>query len=68
MIHGRVTKQTYGDILSKVQIRLHLWENKVLSMAGRVTLIKSVLSSLPSYIIQTTFLPSYVTEELDKII
>ncbi|XVF16288.1 hypothetical protein REPUB_Repub10bG0018300 [Reevesia pubescens] len=68
MIHGRVTKSTYMDIISKAQAKLHAWENKPLSIAGRITLIKSVMSALPCYLMQTTFLPEFVTSELDKLI
>ncbi|XVF08796.1 hypothetical protein REPUB_Repub07fG0034100 [Reevesia pubescens] len=68
MIHGRVTKQTYADIISRVQKRLLSWENKFLSLAGRTALIKSVLCSLPGYIMQTTYLPEYVIAEMDKLI
>lgn len=36
-------------------------------MAGRVILIQSVLSALPTYIMQTTYLPDHVVTELEKI-
>lgn len=57
MIHGRVTRQTYKDMLSRMQLRLASWENKSLSMAGRIVLIQSVLSAIPNYLMQTCFLP-----------
>lgn len=59
MLHGRVTRQTYKDLLSRVQARLASWENKYLSMAGRVILIQSVLSTLSNYLMQTVYLPSF---------
>lgn len=68
MIHGRITRQTYTDLLSKMQARLSAWENKHLSMAGRVTLAQSVLSALPNYLMQTLFLPEHVVNSIDKMI
>lgn len=68
MIHGRVTKQTYKDLISRMQARFAAWENKFLSMAGRVVLVQSVLSSIPNYLMQTVFLPENVVNELNKMI
>lgn len=66
MINGRVTKNTYGTLLSNTQARFNSWANKHLSMAGRVTLINSVLSAMPSYLMQTTMLPDNVIKEFEK--
>lgn len=68
MIDGRVNKATYGAIISKAQSRLLAWGNQFLSMAGRITLIQSVLSALPTYLMQTTLLPDYTVSELEKVI
>lgn len=68
MIHGRVLKKTYGELLSKTQARLMAWGNQHLSMAGRIVLVKSVLSALTSYLMQTTYLPEHVVKELEKVI
>nr|WMB96745.1 hypothetical protein [Solanum melongena] len=68
MVQGRVTKQIYSALISKVQNRIFSWGNQYLSMAGRVTLIKSILSALPSYLMQTCYLPDNVVQELDKMI
>lgn len=42
MIHGRVIKQTYKDLISRMQARLAFWDKKFLSMAGRLILVQSV--------------------------
>lgn len=68
MIHGRVTKVTYGAIISRAQSRLLSWGNQFLSMAGRITLIQSLLSALPTYLMQTTFLPDHIVNKLEKLI
>lgn len=48
--HQRVSRTTYNNILEKASSRLSNWKAKNLSFAGRVTLTKSVLSALPSYV------------------
>lgn len=67
MRNGRVTKLTYGSLLSRTQARLNSWAKKHLSMAGRVTLINSVISALPSYLMQTTLLPDNVIKDFEKL-
>lgn len=67
MIHGRVTKSTYSSLLSRAQARFLSWVNQFLSMAGRITLIQSVLSALPVYLMQSTFLPESTVTGLDKL-
>lgn len=64
--HGRVTKQTYHFLLDKATQRLSGWKSNALSLAGRITLTKSVLTALPSYVMQTSKVSSYICSELDK--
>ncbi|KAL8130769.1 LOW QUALITY PROTEIN: hypothetical protein V2J09_012252 [Rumex salicifolius] len=47
ILHGRVSKSTYKDAVLKVQSRAKSWNPKRISMAGRLTLCKSVLGALP---------------------
>ena len=42
-------KQFWQPMIEKVNNRLSRWKGKLLSMVGRVYLIKSVLSALPLY-------------------
>ncbi|EOY04491.1 Non-LTR retroelement reverse transcriptase-like protein [Theobroma cacao] len=67
MLHGRVTKATYSDLCNKVGRKLEQWSNKFLSMAGRVSLVQAVSSTMASYIMQTTLLPDSVAMEIDKL-
>ncbi|CAN1130010.1 Putative ribonuclease H protein At1g65750 [Linum perenne] len=57
ILHGRVTKHTYSYILDRLDRKLAGWKADNLSLAGRVTLASSVLNSIPSYIMKTSFLP-----------
>ncbi|KAK3184287.1 hypothetical protein Dsin_031573 [Dipteronia sinensis] len=67
LIHGRITKDTYKEILVKTQKRLATWKSASLSFAGRCTLIKSVTSALSVYAMQSIKLPSDICKTLDKI-
>ncbi|KAF5784203.1 putative RNA-directed DNA polymerase [Helianthus annuus] len=48
--------------------RLSLWKASLLSIGGRVTLIRSVLESLPSYFMSLYRAPVKVVEDLEGII
>ena len=39
-IHGRVTKRTFQQVLDRINKRLAGWKTKVLSLAGRATLVQ----------------------------
>lgn len=67
MIHSRITKYTYANLIDKVQNRLASWKSNHLSMVGRLTLIQSVTSSVPIYAMQTAKLPSSMCNSLDKL-
>ncbi|PON62373.1 hypothetical protein PanWU01x14_138980 [Parasponia andersonii] len=51
-----------------VYSRLEGWKCKLLSRAGRTTLIKSVVQSIPTYSIASFNLPISLCEDLDKAI
>ncbi|XP_038999129.1 uncharacterized protein LOC120124546 [Hibiscus syriacus] len=40
LIHGRITKATYSELVDKVHLRLNGWKMRHLSMAGRATLVR----------------------------
>ncbi|OMO87284.1 reverse transcriptase [Corchorus capsularis] len=67
IIHGKVSKATYQHVVDKVLRRLANWKGKVLSYAGRRTLIQSTLSSIPIYTMQTALLPASTAERLDQL-
>ncbi|BFG41163.1 hypothetical protein CerSpe_274360 [Prunus speciosa] len=67
LIHTRVTKATYQEIIDKVQRRLSSWKSHTLSMAGRLTLLQSVTSAIPIYSMQSAKLPVSVCKKLDQL-
>lgn len=49
LLHNKVSILIYSYVLEKIQERLFGWKVDRLSMAGRVTFCKAVLSALPIY-------------------
>ena len=60
-------KTAYLDLLTKLNKRLAGWEARFLSIAGRLVLLNSILSSLPIYYMSVLKLPQWVLSEIDKI-
>ncbi|KAK0588170.1 hypothetical protein LWI29_035325 [Acer saccharum] len=67
LIHGRITRGTYKEIIEKTQNRLAAWKSASLSVVGRCTLIKAVTSALPTYAMQSIKLPTEVWHTLDGL-
>lgn len=65
LLHHRVNRGTYQFVIDKVTQRLSSWKSKTLSFAGRITLAKSVLQAIPSHVMQSSFLPRSVCDEVD---
>ncbi|WJX23235.1 hypothetical protein P8452_12461 [Trifolium repens] len=64
---GRTTRGKFQHIISKMQNRLSGWKHQCLSFAGRLTLTKSVLSSIPYYHMQYAKIPKTLCDEMEKI-
>ncbi|XP_039054285.1 uncharacterized protein LOC120196582 [Hibiscus syriacus] len=45
LLHNRINKRTYNNIIQRVNDKLTLWKAKSLSLAGRIILAKSVMRS-----------------------
>lgn len=67
ILQKRMNKDTFGDVLARVSSRLAGWKSCVLSMAGRLTLTKAVLSSIPVHSMSSIVLPKSTLAGLDKI-
>ena len=53
-------------MLDLIRAKLQGWKRRNLSFAGRATLIKLVLSAIPTYHMQTAMIPMSVLEEVEK--
>ena len=54
-------------LVDKVAARLPAWKGKFLNKAGRLTVLKAVLSSIPTYFL-TVFQPQkWMTKQIDKL-
>ena len=65
-INGRVTKQTFQGVSDRIDKRLAGWRGRILSLAGRATLVSSTLETISFYAMQTTKLPRSLCDECDK--
>ncbi|XP_028108106.1 uncharacterized protein LOC114306978 [Camellia sinensis] len=57
---------TWEPIINKVKKRIVSWKKRYLSLGGRITLIKSVLSSLPIYYMSLFKIPTQVANLIEK--
>ncbi|GJR88455.1 putative RNA-directed DNA polymerase [Tanacetum coccineum] len=67
LISSRLCKHHCSPFIDKVKLRLLNWKNKSLSFAGRLQLIKSVISSLQVYWSSIFLLPKFVYNEIEKL-
>jgi len=63
----RRTAHSYQYLVDKICLHIKGWQTKYLSMAGRATLIKASVASIPLYAMQTTLLPQKISQRIDKM-
>ncbi|GMI91176.1 hypothetical protein like AT3G24255 [Hibiscus trionum] len=68
VIHQRLRCSDFDFILDKIKARLNGWAARTLSIAGRITLAKSVISAIPVYFMQTMILPKKVCNDIEGLI
>lgn len=57
----------FKEIIEKLSNKLASWKRKSLSLARRITLIKSMSQLLPTYIMQTLLIPKGVCEHNGQV-
>ncbi|KAF7836121.1 ribonuclease H [Senna tora] len=67
IFHGRQRRSNFNHIVERIQQRLAGWKANCLSMAGRATLVQSVLSTIPLYHMQHCKIPKGTIEEIKKL-
>ncbi|GKD29751.1 hypothetical protein Tco_1240529 [Tanacetum coccineum] len=68
LVTSRLVFRDCKELIEKVQARVDDWKNKFLSAAGRLQLIRSVLSSMHIYWASMFILPSRVLSDIENII
>lgn len=68
LLHDRVNKDIYHYILKKINQKLFDWNANLISFAGRLTLVKSVLMIIPTYAMQTTALPKSLCDHIEAVV
>lgn len=61
------SKALWNPVLDRFERRLAGWKKQLLSKAGRLTLVKNTLSSLPTYFLSLFMVPSSVRHRLEKL-
>jgi hypothetical protein len=68
MFYGRVSRQDFNDIYDRISSKLASWKSRLLNKPGRVVLANAVISSLPSYCMQTHWFPQSMCDDIDKTV
>lgn len=66
---GRKSKdvEIRNNIVEKTESSLAQWKAQYLSLGGRVTLINSMLDSLPTYVMSLFPIPANVVKKLNRL-
>ncbi|XP_058746447.1 uncharacterized protein LOC131619359 [Vicia villosa] len=65
---GRSKKAVFSFIKDRIWKRINSWSGRYLSKAGKEVMIKSVLQSIPSYIMSVYLIPDGVVNDIEKMI
>lgn len=61
--HVKKNKEHYEGLLDRVKSKLQVWKGKMLSYGGKEVLIRSMLQSIPIYILSTIISPKNVIKD-----
>ncbi|GJR30809.1 putative reverse transcriptase domain-containing protein [Tanacetum coccineum] len=67
LVSSRLMVKDCNELIDRVQIRVHDWKNKALSIAGRLQLIQSVIGSMHIYWASVFILPTSVLLHIEQI-
>jgi len=65
---GRSKHATFKFIKDRILNKINSWSSRCLSQAEREVLIKSVLQSIPSYVMSVSLLPRSLINEIEKML
>lgn len=63
---GKIKLVQLQSIMDKAKPRMAGWQGKLLTLGGRRELVRSVLSSMPIYLLTALKVPKQFTKEFDK--
>lgn len=66
IFQARQTRANFQFLLDNFKSRQTGWKTNFLTMAGRVTLIKSTLNNLPNYIMQYIQIPLNILSKMEQ--
>lgn len=64
---GRLRRVDCGQVKRAIQGHLEGWQGRALSMMGRITLVRSIFSSIPIYIFSNAILSKTLVFNLSNI-
>jgi hypothetical protein len=64
---GRSKKSTFKFIKDRIWRKINSWSNKHLSRTGREVMIKSVLQTIPTYVMSIFLLPSTLIDDVESM-
>nr|XP_048332767.1 uncharacterized protein LOC125423184 [Ziziphus jujuba var. spinosa] len=67
LFYGKNKLKDFEEVRKKVELRLKNWKANLLSQAGRLVLVKSVVSSIPIYAMSASKLPLTWCRNIDKM-
>jgi hypothetical protein len=65
---GRSKKSTFTFVKDRVWKRINSWRGRALSKAGKEVMIKSVLQSIPSYVMSVYLIPEAIIKEIERML
>ena len=66
MVIGGTKNQVFGYVKSNINSKLQCWRNRLLSLAGKDILMKSILMALPNYTMYCFKLPKGLCKEIHR--
>lgn len=67
ILQKMINKETFGTVLERVSSRLSGWKGIMLSLSGRLTLTKVVLTSILIHTMTTIAMPKSILDGLDRV-
>lgn len=68
IFHNHITKKSFHFLLDRIQSKLNGYDASLLSMAGRITLAKSVLLAIPGYFMRVVMILIGICEKIEAIV